>query len=96
MKDLACQERRGTWEQWMQKPTCSDWRMSTWLMRLQWRLSHHLIPAAAAAHCLLRHTYELRHLHTVLLTLPISTASVEHGFSKLALQKDNLMKLDDA
>ena len=60
----------------------------------QWRLSHHLVPATASVHeafRLLPHTYtELRRLYMVLLTLPVTTASVERGFSKLSLVKTKL------
>jgi len=60
----------------------------------QWRLSHHLVPATASVHeafRLLPHTYtELRRLYMVLLTLPVTTASVERGFSKLSLVETKL------
>ena len=60
----------------------------------QWRLSHHLVPATASVHeafRLLPQTYnELRHLYMILLTLPVTTASVERGFSKLSLVKTKL------
>ena len=59
----------------------------------QWRLSHHLVPATASVHeafRLLPQTYnELRRLY-ILLTLPVTTALVGRGFSKLSLVKTKL------
>ena len=60
----------------------------------QWRLSHHLVPCSASileAYRLIPLFYtELRRLYQILLTLPVTTASVERGFSKLSLVKTKL------
>ena len=60
----------------------------------QWRLSHHFVPVGATpreTYKLLPVTYsQLRFLYRVLLTLPVTTASVERGFSKLTIVKSKL------
>jgi len=64
----------------------------------QWRLSHHFVSTAADGDADLLQVYQqipatytqLRHLYKVLLTLPVTTASVERGFSKMAIVKSKL------
>ena len=62
----------------------------------QWRLSHQFLSVDGNADLLtvyeqVPQTYtELRLLYKVLLTLPVTTASVEHGFSKLSIVKSKL------
>ena len=60
----------------------------------QWRLSHHLVLCSTSileAYRLIPLSYtELRRLYQILLTLPVTTASVERGFFKLSLVKTKL------
>jgi len=62
----------------------------------QWRLSHQFLTVEGdidllALYRQLPQTYnELRMLYKVLLTLPVTTASVERGFSKLSIVKSKL------
>ena len=60
----------------------------------QWRLAHHFIKPEASIWDVYRQlpsTYtQLRFMYKVLLTLPVTTASVERGFSKLTIVKSKL------
>lgn len=62
----------------------------------QWRLSHHFLKAGTS----LQETYrtlpemysQLYYLYKVILTLPVTTASVERSFSKLSFIKNNCVQ----
>ena len=64
----------------------------------QWRLSHQFVTAAADGSADLMQVFqevpstysELRQLYKILLTLPVTTASVERSFSKMSMVKSKL------
>lgn len=69
-------------------------RLDADVIASQWRLSHSFIPPQASIlevyKCLPATYTQLRFLYKVLLTLPVTTASVERGFSKLTIVKSKL------